>query len=64
MMLTQADLKDAVCKTPGCECDGVLVFHSKCHPDSPTWTQYHKDGFLEVFCAECAHIVAQIEVAA
>ena len=50
----------AVC---GCGRDGVLYFHSRCHPHSATWSRYHKDGFIEVICATCSQTIAQVGVA-
>src|SRR5262249_55082745 len=44
--------------------DRTLFFHSKCHPENATWSQYNADtGKLSIVCSECAAVVAVIAVA-
>ena len=62
--LTRKDLDPLVCATPGCDCEGDLVLHSRCHPDAATWAKYNKGtGNLELSCAVCEHVIAVIGVA-
>lgn len=62
--LTRKDLDPLVCSTPGCDCEGDLVLHSRCHPDAATWARYNKaTGNLELSCAVCEHVIAVIGVA-
>lgn len=51
------------CTVPNCDCGGILYWHSTCHPQSPTWTKYHPDGFVEIECAECGTSLIKIAVA-
>jgi hypothetical protein len=61
-MLTQKQLSKMVCTE--CECDSsVLWLHSRCHPEAPTWTRYHRDGFLIVTCSVCEMEIVKILVA-
>lgn len=54
MALTQIDLTEFVCETPGCDCDGRdgLVLHMRCHELSPPWVTY-KNGELGLECSVC-----------
>jgi hypothetical protein len=61
-MLTTKELDAAECYCGTCDAQGILYFHACCHPQSPTWVAYHKDGFLIVSCAECGEELAQIAV--
>lgn len=39
-----------------------LYFHGRCHPDSPTWVCYRKDGTLLIECAQCRKPIAVIQL--
>lgn len=64
--LTREDLDRLRCAAEhpdGEPCDHAeLYFHSRCHPESPTWAVY-ADGALRVECAECRKVVAEVAVA-
>lgn len=61
--LTIGKLKNAKCMNPDCECDNELVFHSNCHPKSPTWTWWRADTEdLLIQCAECEETVTIIDL--
>ena len=38
--------------------EDVVFLHSKCHPHTPTWCEFHSDGRLIVRCADCDKEVA------
>ena len=53
------------CQTPGCKCDEALYsFHCNpsCHPGSPTFTILKRNGTLDVECAECSLLVANVVI--
>jgi hypothetical protein len=63
MPLTRADLDRTTCDSPGCNCStGGIYFHSRCHPDAPTWARY-ENSILTVECAVCETTVTEIVVA-
>lgn len=65
-ILTQMELDDVKCETPGCHSrhsDGIELT-STCHPLQPLAVWYaREDGLLVLRCTVCAHVVARIEVA-
>lgn len=65
MPLTRSELDTAgcACGAPDCPDDG-LFWHSRCHPDTPTWGEYRKStGVLILRCAECEKPVQSFYVA-
>jgi hypothetical protein len=60
--LVQADLNKMTCNCGAPDCDGVLFFHSKCHPKAPSIVSYRKDGLLMINCAVCKSPVCLIAV--
>lgn len=63
MSLARSDLDQMRCSNPGCTEDhGPLYFHSRCHPESPTWTHY-ENGVLTIECAECRTTITTVQVA-
>jgi len=39
------------CNNPDCS---VIVFHSECHPETPSWPTYDSsDGLIYFVCCEC-----------
>ena len=61
-ILTQNDLNKMTCHCGAPDCDGVLFFHSKCHPKAESIVSYRKDGLLMINCAECKSLVCLIAV--
>jgi uncharacterized Zn finger protein len=52
------------CDECGTEHD-VVVLHSRCHDDTPTWIWYNQEhGTAEVRCAECGLTICTMEVTA
>lgn len=63
MLLTREVLDTTSCDDPKCsEHHGPFYFHSKCHPEAPTWIYYHA-GIITIECAECEGFIAEIAVA-
>ncbi len=63
MVLTREVLDTRPCDDPECgEDHGPFYFHSKCHPEAPTWIYYHA-GIITIECAECEEFIAEIAVA-
>jgi hypothetical protein len=59
------DLDEHGCTVPGCDHtahDSEIYFHSRCHPDVPTWTSY-RAGVLSTWCAACGRQVSAVAVA-
>lgn len=58
---------DFVLKDRGVACgheDQTMYFHSRCHPDEPTWSYYDRDkGTVTVECAMCRNTILTIQVA-
>jgi len=53
------------CSEPKCAeaHGGLLFFHSKCHPDAPTWASYqHESGVVKVECATCRAFIFDFKV--
>lgn len=63
--LTQADLAEARCMTPGCQCGGtVTYFVQQCHPDAGLCARYDKStGEVTLECAACDATVADFLLA-
>jgi hypothetical protein len=63
MAITQEIMSAVSCAD--CEdenCNDVFYFHSKCHPEIPTWGRY-VHGVLELTCAECEDVIVRVAVA-
>jgi hypothetical protein len=63
MAITQEVMSGVSCS--GCQdenCGDIFYFHSKCHPETPTWGRY-VHGVLELVCAECDDMIVRIAVA-
>lgn len=59
-MLYGTDLEAMVCTA--CQCQSsTLYFHSRCHPDAPSWVSYHA-GVITVACSVCDKVVATVAV--
>jgi len=43
----------------------IVVLHSRCHPDSPTWASLWKErpGKLLLSCAECGRQITVFDLA-
>jgi hypothetical protein len=65
-VLTQADLSDAKCSTPGCACEDTKVYlHSRCHMEAGLNARYDRNtGALTLECAECEQDVGSFLLAA
>jgi hypothetical protein len=65
-LLSREILDRLSCQNPNCtHADHeALYLHAKCHISSPTWAKYVAgSGVLQILCAECNAVVAQIAVA-
>lgn len=67
MTLYLEDLERMKCCTPDCDHDshdGLMYFHSLCHPLEPTWVHFDgSTGELVIECAVCKEDVARVVVA-
>lgn len=65
--LTQEDLDQGRCSTPGCAHTGhdhPLNIHGQCHPHAALEAAYVKaSGALEIRCARCSAMIVTIQVA-
>lgn len=67
--LTQHELDEVTCTTPGCRHDSKhcnLVIHARCHPHVAPWATYDKRrGVLVLACSAigCGQHVGEIAVA-
>lgn len=65
--LTQHELDDARCGTPGCRhANCALTLRARCHPTAATWATYDRFlGILKITCAhsDCGRLVAEVAVA-
>lgn len=63
--MTMEDFAAASCGNPNCHdpyC-AELVFHSRCHPTSPTWVTVDKrNKVLIVSCAICDKVITQVAI--
>ena len=50
-------------KCEECGCEGPLYFHSRCHPQAPTWAVLHGKDKLMIICAVCDKPIATMDVA-
>lgn len=65
MALTQADLNQLTCNTPGCTAHHAFVLGGGCHPEAPVFVIYsQRDGTLEIECAVCNKRVLTMLIAA
>jgi len=63
--LTQHELDEARCDHPNCHDQACAVtFLARCHPRDGTWVTYRREnGVLEITCARCNALIAEVEVA-
>lgn len=41
-----------------------MFVHARCHPASPTWSEYHTDtGRIVISCAQCQQTILTVAVA-
>lgn len=59
------DLFNVACEACNCEDPNCgLVLNPRCHPGAGTQVKFFKaTGVLQIDCARCAELVAQLEVA-
>lgn len=65
MPLTQKELNQTHCATPGCTCDDTqLILTSVCHPHTGTKAVYDKSkGVLNIECNRCGQFVVDLLIA-
>lgn len=66
MLMTQQQLSQARCSTPGCDhADHPMLFlHSWCHPEAGVDACYHiTTGILQITCNECGGYICDVLVA-